>query len=206
MHERPELAPVGFKEWSSVCAAIGAGRQRIVLRKGGIAEGRTGFSFAKHDAFFLFPTLFHQQEESAREVFELGDVPVEEESIPLRYFVEVRWRGEMRDWEAVQKLEPLHIWKESVIRERFDYGDEPGKGSVQLAVLRVWELAETWRIPYHRSYGGCRSWVDLPEIPQQITAADLRLIDAPGSDDQVTDLLASLLASVLANSGVNVSV
>jgi hypothetical protein len=198
MHDRPELAPTGFKEWASVCAAVGAGRQQIILRKGGIAEGRTGFSFAKHDAFFLFPTLFHQQEESVREVFELEDVPAAEESIPLRFFVQVLWTGEMRDWQAVQKLEPLHVWKESVIRERFDYDDEPGQGSVQLAVLRAWELLETWWIPHHRSYGGCRSWVNLPGIPEQIAAADLRLIDACGSADQLT--------TVLVSSGVNVSV
>ena len=104
--------------------------------------------------------------------------------------------------EAVQKLEPLHIWKESVIRERFDYDDEPGRpgrlGSVQLAVLRVWELAETWWIPQHRRYGGCRSWVDLPEIPHQIAAAELRLIDAPG--------IAEHVATVLENVSVDVSV
>ena len=201
MHERPQLVPVGFKEWSSVCAAIGAGRQQIILRKGGIAEGRTGFSFAKHDAFFLFPTLFHQQEESVREASELGDVPMDipiaEESIPIRYFVEVLWTGEMRDWEAVQKLEPLHIWKESVIRERFEYDDAPGQGSVQLEVLRSWELPETWWIPHHRSFGGCRSWVDLPAIPEAVAGADLRLVDVSSREEE--------LVTVLGGCGINVS-
>ena len=52
--------PIAFKEWSLVCDALGDGRQSIILRKGGIAEGRDGFQF-KHREFFLFPTHFHEQ-------------------------------------------------------------------------------------------------------------------------------------------------
>jgi hypothetical protein len=36
------------------------GRRSVILRKGGIAEGRVGFSF-RHREFFLFPTFFHEQ-------------------------------------------------------------------------------------------------------------------------------------------------
>ena len=52
------MESVGFKEWAVVCEAMGRGRQSIILRKGGIAEGREGFSF-KYPEFFLFPTWFH---------------------------------------------------------------------------------------------------------------------------------------------------
>jgi len=38
-----EMESVGFKEWSLVCDAFGRGEQSIILRKGGIAEGREGF-------------------------------------------------------------------------------------------------------------------------------------------------------------------
>lgn len=198
MIDPPSLVPVGFKEWSSVCAAIGAGRQRIILRKGGIAEGRTGFSF-KNDAFFLFPTLFHQQEESIREMFEDADVPVAEEKIPLRYFVTVEWKGELTDWQAVKQLEPLHIWKEEAIRERFLYGDREGEGSVQLAVLRVWQLGQTWWIPFQKGYGGCRSWVDLPEIPQEVVNSSLVSIDLDGARDAMVKVLGNV--GVLLESG-----
>lgn len=51
---------IGFKEWALVCGALGRGEQHVLIRKGGIAEGRAGFRF-RHDAFFLFPTLFHEQ-------------------------------------------------------------------------------------------------------------------------------------------------
>ena len=51
----------GFKEWQVVCDALASGRQAIILRKGGIHEGRAGFSFAEEN-FFLFPNRFHNQD------------------------------------------------------------------------------------------------------------------------------------------------
>ena len=50
---------IGFKEWTLVCDALGRGEQSIILRKGGIAEGRAGFRF-QHPEFLLLPTLFHE--------------------------------------------------------------------------------------------------------------------------------------------------
>ena len=51
---------IAFKEWSLVCDALGRGEQSLILRKGGIAEGRAGFRF-QHPEFLLLPTLFHEQ-------------------------------------------------------------------------------------------------------------------------------------------------
>jgi hypothetical protein len=39
------MESIAFKEWAIVCEALGRGGQSIILRKGGIAEGREGFSF-----------------------------------------------------------------------------------------------------------------------------------------------------------------
>lgn len=54
---------IAFKEWAIVCRAIAEGRQTLILRKGGIAEKRGGFE-VEHREFFLFPTLFHQQNDA----------------------------------------------------------------------------------------------------------------------------------------------
>lgn len=51
---------VAFKEWTVVVDAQGLGEQIILLRKGGIREGKNGFS-VEHQRFLLFPTSFHQQ-------------------------------------------------------------------------------------------------------------------------------------------------
>src|SRR5512138_2779668 len=49
-----------FKEWAIVVDALGRGEQILILRKGGIAEGRGGFR-PEHTRFLLFPTAFHEQ-------------------------------------------------------------------------------------------------------------------------------------------------
>src|ERR1700740_3298907 len=52
-----------FKEWAIIVDALGRGEQIVILRKGGISEGRGGFK-VEQPRFLLFPTLFHQQRES----------------------------------------------------------------------------------------------------------------------------------------------
>ena len=51
-----------FKEWAVVVDALGRGEQIILLRKGGLREGKGGFQVEQTE-FLLFPTLFHQQRE-----------------------------------------------------------------------------------------------------------------------------------------------
>jgi hypothetical protein len=54
---------VAFKEWEIVVDALGRGEQILLLRKGGIHEGRGGFR-PEHRRFLLFSTHYHQQRES----------------------------------------------------------------------------------------------------------------------------------------------
>lgn len=151
---------IGFKEWALVCAALGEGRQSIILRKGGLAEGRDGFAF-QHREFFLFPTFFHEQ---------LGRVRIPGAVLPtslpneieIRYFAQVQETHLLTDWEAVRALEPQHVWKESVVRERFEYDGAPG---VHVAFVRTFRLEPIWRFCDAKAYRGCRSWVQLPEPP-----------------------------------------
>ena len=158
--------PIAFKEWSLVCDALGSGQQSIILRKGGIAEGRDGFQF-KHREFFLFPTHFHEQEKHLRLPEGSGDgvadiVDGEREHITVEYFAELVDTRVITDWEEVRKLEPLHLWTEDTVRDRFDYEDCPG---ISLALVRVSRLCRPWNFPNEKRYGGCRSWVEIPEPP-----------------------------------------
>ena len=52
-----------FKEWAVICRALASGRQRLILRKGGIAEPGGGFA-PEHAEFLLMPTFLHQSAES----------------------------------------------------------------------------------------------------------------------------------------------
>ena len=157
---------IAFKEWQVVCEALASGRQSILLRKGGIHEGRQGFSFA-HESFFLFPTRFHALADQVRE----GKVKVMPEWQPgdiirITHHAEAAWAVTLTDWEKVAALEPHHIYSEQTVRDRFDWESKGmASGSIHLALVRVRELATPWEFSYEAKYGGCRSWVNLPEPP-----------------------------------------
>jgi hypothetical protein len=154
------MQSIGFKEWALVCEALGSGRQSVIIRKGGLTEGRDGFAF-RHREFFLFPTFFHEQLARVRLSVAILPEPRPNE-IEIRYFARVKVARIMTDWEEVRALEPLHILREEVVRERFAYDDMPG---VHVAWLDVFRLDPIWRFPDSRSYGGCRSWLQLPKPP-----------------------------------------
>ncbi len=152
-----------FKEWALVCDALGRGEQSLLLRKGGIAEGVKGFGF-EHEEFYLFPTWFHAQVEKVR-----GEHLVlhqqDPEIVTIHYTATIEWSGRVQDKEAVHRLSELHVLDASVIEERFEYSqgknDSPG---IHVAFVRVYRLEPPVRLPMEKSFGGCRSWIDLPEI------------------------------------------
>ncbi|MFT4176592.1 MAG: DUF1802 family protein [Luteolibacter sp.] len=154
---------MSFKEWQVVCDALASGRQAILLRKGGIHEGRAGFSFA-HESFFLFPTRFHADSTQVRE----GSVQVLPEwkagdPIRITHHAEALWAITLTDWEKVAALEPFHIYSEKTVKDRFDWeGKGMASGSIHVALVRVRELAQPLEFPYEPKYGGCRSWVKIP--------------------------------------------
>jgi hypothetical protein len=153
------MQSVAFKEWALVCEALGRGEQTVLLRKGGIAEGRDGFGF-RHSEFFLFPTFFHEQVVKVRTAD--AQIPVVREGqIEIRYFAKLEARKEITSWPTAASLEPFHILEESVVRERFDY---KGAG-LHAALVRVFRLDPIWILADKPAYGGCRSWVNLPECP-----------------------------------------
>ena len=158
---------IGFKEWTLICDALGRGGQSIILRKGGIAEGRAGFRF-QHGEFLLFPTLFHEQ------VAKLKLPPATPLPAPradgqheILYRVRVEWTEDVTDWEKVRALAPFHLWQESEIEKRFRQDE---KAMVSLAFVRVSKLSEPFVFPDSPHFGGCRSWITLPDLPANASA------------------------------------
>jgi hypothetical protein len=150
---------VGFKEWALVCDALGRGEQTILLRKGGIAEGQAGFGF-RHTEFFLFPTFFHEQLVKVRtRGAQISAAPAGE--IEIRYLAKLEAQKKITSWKTAAALEPFHILAESVVRERFEYKD----AGLNVALVRVFRLERVWTFPDKPAYGGCRSWVNLPDCP-----------------------------------------
>jgi hypothetical protein len=182
-------SPVGFKEWSFVCEALGQGVQTLILRKGGIHEGKKGFQFS-HPNFWLFPTGFHAQEAqlnwlppNAAEV----TVPQDEtrESVDIRYFAKTHAIWRVTDWERVSALAPFHVWTEEVVRERFAWNED---SCLHIALVRVYALPELWRFPYQRGYGGCRSWVNLPEEGEALESSLIPSLEDSAWEQQATSI------------------
>jgi len=151
-----------FKEWGAVCAALGAGAQSVILRKGGIHEGPGGFR-PDHDEFWLFPTRFHQAPE---EIAEAGrhfiDVAARDEPPPgrvrLSLYAAVDQAIPLADEALLVELAGEHILAPHVVAERFHYR-RPG---LFVLPVRVFALPEPIELPDSPHFAGCRSWVDLP--------------------------------------------
>ena len=157
------MESAGFKEWALVVEALGRGEQTLILRKGGIAEGRAGFGFRETE-FFLFPTFFHEQVDKVRG--DQVDVPSQRAGeIEIKFFARLQFAAFLDSSEKVTALEPFHILRSDVVRERFDYDTAAG---IHVGFVRVFRLEPSWIFPDARSYGGCRSWVALPDFPQDI--------------------------------------
>ena len=155
--------PIAFKEWQVVCDALASGRQSILLRKGGIHEGREGFSFA-HDSFLLFPTRFHAKNDQIRE----GDFIPEKEWQPgdtfsVTHHAKALFAVTLTNWKQVEELHPFHVYTDETLRDRFDWeGKGMSSGSIHLAFVRVCALDQPLEITYEKRFGGCRSWLELP--------------------------------------------
>ena len=152
-----------FKEWAAVCAALSAGRQTILLRKGGIHEGPHGF-LPEHSEFWLLPTRFHERPDALapadRHFFDQAQVDLPPDDI-LR-IVQYAVAADVihiADERLLTALEPLHVYGPQTIRERFHYR-RPG---LFLLAVRIYIAPAVTEIPVWPELAGCRSWVELPE-------------------------------------------
>jgi hypothetical protein len=82
----------------------------------------------------------------------------------------------VRDLTLFQSLESLHVLQASLLEERFHYDDREG---LHIAFVRAYRISPVWEFPLHPSYGGCRSWVTLPQPP-----FDLPLESALSEEEQ----------------------
>jgi hypothetical protein len=155
---------IAFKEWAVVVDALGSGEQILILRKGGISEGRGGFQ-VEHPEFLLFPTLFHQQRESvvpsAQARFDqIAPHFPDAARLRLEFCARViAWRR-LESLSIAERLRGQHVWRDDVIRQRFDWGREK---NIHALAVRVYRLPQAIELPMLPSYGGCKSWIELAE-------------------------------------------
>lgn len=160
---------LAFKEWAVVIDALLRGDQIVILRKGGLREGRGGFQI-EHPEFFLFPTLFHQQRESVTPAAqarydEIAPRLPAPDVLRIEGFARVAAWRRLESRDSLAALSGQHIWREEVIGERFDWGRAK---EIHLLAVRVYRLPQSVEMPMRPEFGGCKSWVTLTEdIPTE---------------------------------------
>jgi hypothetical protein len=152
---------VGLKEWATVCGAMEAGRQILLLRKGGIYESAGEFEL-EHRRFLFFPTYLHQNLAMLKPAAQSGFEPRSAE--PQR--VELSLAGQVTDIipvksrEQMDEIEDAHIWTAPLIDMRFNYKPE---NPLYLLLVRAYKLAEPVTVENTPAYAGCKSWVPLEQ-------------------------------------------
>jgi hypothetical protein len=152
-----------FKEWAIVVDALRTGRQIIILRKGGISEGRGGFK-VDHTAFWLFPTLFHQQRESVIPEAQIRYDQISRsfpppETLRIDTFAQVVGIHEIRSLDQANVLRGQHIWRDEVIQDKLAWGRNR---TLHALALRVFRIPKPIELPMNAAWGGCKSWIELP--------------------------------------------
>lgn len=154
---------IAFKEWAAVCTALAEGRQVIILRKGGIHEGRAGFRVA-HNEFWLYPTYLHEAADGlvadAGSLLQkaLSEKPPEG-TLRLSHYAVVSDVIEISDETKLMALAGQHVWSPEIVTMRFHYR-QPG---LFVLIVRIYQRPEPIVVPESPHFAGCRSWVDLPE-------------------------------------------
>jgi hypothetical protein len=153
---------IAFKEWAVVCAALAAGRQSIILRKGGIDEGREGFR-VKHNEFWLLPTRYHQDSSQlvpeAEPLWRHIESQMPASGFRIDLHAVVKEVFELTDLAAAQRLAPLHILSAKTVEQRFRYR-RPG---LFVLAVRIYHVPVPFDIDDSQNIAGCKSWVELDE-------------------------------------------
>ena len=188
---QPETV-LALKEWAAVVHALVDGRQTVLLRKGGIHEKR--FSI-RGSRFLVFPTVAHSHAESTRaehaDLLALGLPDVADGSVVVRAELSVAATIAVRRPERIAELEPFHIWTtESVRRNRIDFRPRHELAAI---VVRARPLEKPLKVPLVAEYAGCRSWVDLDQLPFTPVG---RTVDPVHDDRTLSDIADQVRTSV----------
>ncbi len=185
----PDQCAIAFKEWSEICGVLADGLQTLIVRKGGIREGPSGFS-PEHQAFWLYPTFMHQAQQGLRdrEPDPAGKQhaadPGDRLSIRALAVVEQLWH--VRSEADLPPLTPFHHWAIETLRVRFRYR-QPG---LWVLGVRVYRQEQPWSLTPTTEQLGCKSWVLLD--PPVSTALLRPVLDDEAWSQQIGRLRAVL--------------
>lgn len=153
-----------LKEWSAAVHALLAGRQRVLLRKGGIGEKR--FEVAAPE-FLVFPTVSHSHAERVRpehrDLLEAAALDSTDDHVVLRMAAKVIAAVAVNHPDGIEELADLHIWTAHSVRaDRLEFRPKHG---LTVLVVQAIPLVEPVRLARVPEYAGCISWVRVPVMP-----------------------------------------
>jgi hypothetical protein len=163
---------MALKDWAVTVEALGTGKQILLMRKGGIREETRHFE-VQAEQFFLYPAYEHQQKEWLKPSFQEEvtktriDWSPTDTTTTIKYFAKLYEDVEVIDEKALHRLYPQHIWAHHFASERFKWKkNQP----LHLLLVRVYRLEHPLAIPIQPEYGGCKSWLQLPETCKHLSA------------------------------------
>ncbi len=188
MRPMPEHA---LKEWNAVIAAMLAGDQVVMLRKGGIGEKRFD---VPHRRFFLLPTHLHQRPEllvpAARQAYaaelELREEPGRNH---LSAWCEVHEVHEVTERAQLDALAGFHVLGHDYAESRLKWRP---KQPLMAVVVRVHRVEPPVDLEMTPAMGGCVSWVELPA--DVIAPAAAPVLDDDAFADRVRSIADALSA------------
>lgn len=157
--------------------ALLGGEQIVDLRKGGIreekrvsADGRATRRFGiDATRCWLYPTAEHQRADLLKDAYQhwIDIAPAAPVGEPITIhgwadIVDVATISEPEALEALEALEGKSIWTADYAASRLAW---KARDPLWVLVMRVHRLVEPVTVPWHESYGGCTSWVDLDGLP-----------------------------------------
>ncbi|CAN5793553.1 DUF1802 family protein [soil metagenome] len=150
-----------LKEWAVAVKALERGDTTLVVRKGGIREKAFAVPATR---FLLLPGYEHQRPQLLKPQYRhlMDGIAASTDDGPLHFgsFAEVHGAYEITSPEALEAIDPHHIWTPEYAESRFKWRP---KKPLTVLVLRTYLLPEPVELPYRESYSGCKSWIELED-------------------------------------------
>jgi hypothetical protein len=157
------IKEVALKEWAVCIAALAAGDQLILVRKGGVVEETRQFRL-EETSFYLYPTYEHQRKdlikESYREALEQTEQGIElpPKQVTITHAAHVVDDITVKDEDTLQKLDRFHILTHDYAQQRLLWQPDD---ALHILVVRAYKLTEPKTIDVKDDYVGCKSWITL---------------------------------------------
>ena len=179
-----------LKEWAVAVDALARGKTIMLLRKGGIREVQPNFQ-VQHPQVWLYPTYEHQKPHLLKPEYAAQVTTVESgwhpETIKIQSCAQITQVLSVKSLDILEALQSYYIWNQQMVRDRLSWkGNQP----LSLLLLRVYNLPQALTIKYDRSYGGCKSWIDLVE---PIPLLDLKpILDNYTYQNRATEIISKI--------------